>query len=88
VFHLMSCIPQSEMAVLAGDMNGHVGSSNVGYDKMHASSGYGDADGSRIHDLRVCRWAKGSHLQHFVGDMSPYWLYFGVWHCRHRCQLL
>jgi len=28
VFHLVSCIPQNEMVVLAG----HVGSSNVGYD--------------------------------------------------------
>ena len=37
------------MAVLAGDMNEHVGSSNVGYDGMHAGFGYGDrnADGSR-----------------------------------------
>jgi len=25
------CIPQNEMVVLAGDMNGHVGSSNAGY---------------------------------------------------------
>jgi len=25
MFHLVSCIPQSEMVVLAGDMNGHVG---------------------------------------------------------------
>jgi len=30
VFHLMSCIPQNEMVVLAADMNGHVGSSNFG----------------------------------------------------------
>ena len=30
VFHLMSCIPQNEMVVFADDMNGHVGSSNVG----------------------------------------------------------
>ena len=30
MFHLMSCIPQNEMVVLAGDMNGHVGRSNVG----------------------------------------------------------
>jgi len=38
------------MIVLAGDMNGHVGSSNVGYDATHAGLGYGDrnADGSRI----------------------------------------
>jgi len=31
-------------------MNGHVGSSNAGYDGMHDGFGYGDrnADGSRI----------------------------------------
>ena len=46
--------------------NGHVGSSNVGYDGTHGGFGYGDrnADGSRI--LRVCRWAKLSRLQQFV----------------------
>jgi len=31
VCHLLSCLPQNEVIVLAGDMNGHVGSSNVGY---------------------------------------------------------
>jgi len=37
------------MVVLAGDMNGHIGSSNVGYDGTH-DFGYGDrnADGYRI----------------------------------------
>jgi len=29
VFHLVSCIPHNEMVVYAGDMNGHVGSSNA-----------------------------------------------------------
>jgi len=55
VFHLVSCILQNEMVVLAADMNGHDGSSNVGYDGTHGGFGYGDrnADGSRI--LRVCR---------------------------------
>jgi len=50
LFHLVSCIPQKEKVVLAGDMNGHVGSSNVGYDGMHGGFGYGDrnTDGSRI----------------------------------------
>ena len=42
MFHLVSCIPQIEMVVLAGDMNGHVGSSNGGCDRMHGSFGYGD----------------------------------------------
>ena len=50
VFHLVSCIPQNEMVVFAGDMNGHVGSSNVGNDGTHGGFGYGcrNADGSRI----------------------------------------
>jgi len=53
VFHLVSCIPQNEMFVLAGDMNGHVGSSNAGYDGTHGGFGYGDrnADGSRISEF-------------------------------------
>ena len=38
------------MDVFAGDMNGHVGSSNVGYDGTHCGFAYGswNADGSRI----------------------------------------
>jgi len=28
---LVSCIPQNKMVVFAGDMNGHVRSSNAGY---------------------------------------------------------
>ena len=47
---LVSCIPQNEIVVFAGDMNGHVGSSNVEYDGTHGDFGYGsrNADGSRI----------------------------------------
>ena len=41
VFHLVTCIPQNEMVVFAGDMNGHIGSSNVGYDGTHGGFGYG-----------------------------------------------
>jgi len=50
VFYLVSCIPQNEMVVFAGNMNGHIGSSNVGYDGTHGCFGYGsrNADGSRI----------------------------------------
>ena len=38
------------MVVFSGDMNGHVGSSNVGHDGTHCGFGYGsrNADGSRI----------------------------------------
>ena len=40
MFHLVSCIPQDEMVV-----NGHVGSSNVGYDGTQVGYGYGDRKG-------------------------------------------
>jgi len=42
-------------------MNGHVGSSNVGYDGTHGSFGYGarNADGSRI--LEFTDWLNLSH---------------------------
>jgi len=38
------------MVVFAGDMNGHIGSSNVGYVGTHDCFGYSskNADGSRI----------------------------------------
>jgi len=62
VFHLVSCIHQNEMVVFAGDMNGHIGSSNVDYDGTHGGFGYS----SRNADIGVCRWAKLSHLQHTV----------------------
>jgi len=39
VFHLVSCISQNEMVLLAGDTNGHIGSSNVGYVGTHGSFG-------------------------------------------------
>ena len=50
VFHLVSCIPQNEMVVFAGDMNGLIGSSNVGYDGTHGGFGNAsrNADGFRI----------------------------------------
>jgi len=35
LFHLVSYIPQNKKVVVAGNMNGHVGSSNVGYDGTH-----------------------------------------------------
>jgi len=62
VFYLVSCITQNEIVVLAGDMNGHVGSSDVGYDGTHGGFGYGDrnADGSRILEFAVHQ-CKSSH---------------------------
>jgi len=53
VFNFVSCIPQNEINVFAGDMNGHIGSRNVGYDGTHGGFGYSsrNADGSRILEL-------------------------------------
>jgi len=50
----------------SGDMNGHVGSSNVGYDGTHGGFGYGSrkADGSRI-----LEFAGGLNL----GNRKPSW---------------
>ena len=47
---MVSCIPQNEMVVFAGDMIGHIGSSNVGYDGTHGGFGYGsrNADGQNL----------------------------------------
>ena len=49
----MSCIPQNEMFVLAGDVNGNVRSSNAGYDGTHSGFGYGarNADASSVLEL-------------------------------------
>jgi len=58
VFYLLSCIPQNEMDVLAGDMNGHVGSSNVGYDGTHGGFGYADRNAGGSSILRACRSTK------------------------------
>ena len=50
LFHLVSCIPQNETIVLAGDINGHLGSNSVGYNGTHGGYRFGDrnADVSRI----------------------------------------
>ena len=66
----MSSIPQSEMVVLAGDMNGHVGSNNVGCDGTHCSYRYGvrTADGSMILEFADRLPGKPSHLQYIVHE--------------------
>ena len=50
VFHLVGCVPQSEMVVFAGDMGGHVGSGGAGCEGTHGGfgCGSGSADGSRM----------------------------------------
>jgi hypothetical protein len=38
---LVSSVPISEKLFIEGDLNGHVGSSRVGFDGVHVSFGYG-----------------------------------------------
>jgi len=49
MLNLVSCIPHYEMVVLAGDMNEHIGSSNVSSDGTQGAFRYGDrnVDGSK-----------------------------------------
>ena len=69
---MVSCIPQNKIVVFAGDMNGHVGSNNAGYDGTHGGFGYGsrNADGSKILEFA---------LEVFLNDMryiNPRFTYF------------
>ncbi|GJN35606.1 hypothetical protein PR202_gb24399 [Eleusine coracana subsp. coracana] len=38
---MVSGIPISEKLFIGGDLNGHVGTSNVGFERVHGGSGYG-----------------------------------------------
>ena len=53
------------MVVLAGDMNGHVGSSNAMMGRMVV---LGMETGMQWFQHRICRRAKLSHLQHIVHE--------------------
>jgi len=46
-------IPASELIVVGGDLNGHVGTDVDGYDEVHGRYGFGErnADGERILEL-------------------------------------
>ena len=51
LFHLVSCIPQNEMVVLAGDTNGHVGSNSVGCRTSGVVFRYGAAEKCTLIDI-------------------------------------
>jgi len=55
LFHSVSFVPQNEIVALAGDMNGHVGSINVGYDGMHDGFGYGARNADRTWRQRLLK---------------------------------
>jgi len=49
------------MVVFAGDINGHIGNSNVGYDETHGGFGYGSRNANEFADgltLVICNTTK------------------------------
>ena len=61
------------MVVFAGDMNGHVGSSNAGYEGTHGGFGCGSrsADGSRM--LEFADGLGLSSAVHCLRNRKPGW---------------
>jgi len=73
-------MPQDEMVVVAGDMKGHVRNSNLGYNRIYGSVGYGcrNADGSRILEfadglnLVICNTLFMKHKAKLVNKTREY----------------
>ena len=47
---MVSTVPTSEKLFIGGDLNGHVGATNVGFERVHGGFGYG----SRSQERRMC----------------------------------
>ena len=47
---MVSTVSVSEKLLIGGDLNGHVGSTNVGFERVHGGFGYG----SRSQEGRMC----------------------------------
>jgi hypothetical protein len=46
---MVSTVPISEKLFIGGDLNGHVGATNVGYERVHGGFGYGSRnEGGRM----------------------------------------
>jgi len=67
-------IPASELIVVGGDLNGHVGTNVDGYDGVHRGYGFGErnADGERIPGVPY--WGPGlvSSLEALGRLMGPF----------------
>jgi len=77
LLHLVSCIHQNEMVVLAGDLNGHVGSTNVSryqkkYSPTHTYRGHQSSLICFIHLL----WSMASSLTVFFHNLSKFSLVY------------
>ena len=47
---MVSTVPTSEKLFIGGNLNGHVGATNVGFERVHGGFGYG----SRSQEGRMC----------------------------------
>jgi hypothetical protein len=52
---MVSTVPISEKLFIGGDLNGHVGATNVGYERVHESFGYGNRNEGGMM-FRILRW--------------------------------
>ena len=52
---MVSTVPISEKLFIGGDLNGHVGATNVGFEQVHGGFGYGSKsqEGGGCFELRV-----------------------------------
>ena len=52
---MVSTVPISEKLFIGGDLNGHVGATNVGFERVHGGFGYGNRsqEGGGCFELRV-----------------------------------
>ena len=89
-------IPASELIVVGGDLNGHVGTNVDGYDGVHGGYGFGErnADGERI--LKFCDamelivtntcFRRQNKLTTYVsGGTVSATDYLLLWRCDRRC---
>ena len=53
--HLVRAVPSSEKLFIGGDLNGHVGTSSVGFEAVHEGFGYGSRnhEGEEVLDFGV-----------------------------------
>ena len=55
LFDTVSCIPDSEKVIVAGDLNGHIGQERLGYEAVHGGYSFGlrNTEGERILEFAV-----------------------------------
>ena len=51
VFSVVASVPEEEMLLLGGDLNGHVGEHSAGFQGAHGGSGYGMRNQDGLHIL-------------------------------------